>query len=285
MVNGIGKRDTADIFRQRLGELIARTGLSRSAFATRAGLDRSTLTQLLAEDMVRLPRAETIARIAARHNVSIDWLLGLSQHDQIAADIVPELQIEPDAGSPADERLRRWHEEAQGYKVRYVPATLPDQLKLEAVTAFETRRLPSGAAEAWSTVARAHSDFARRPDTELEVCTSLQIVEAFARGEGIWRDLAPPVRRAQLQQMAALVAELYPAYRWFMFDARERMAVPYTVFGPKRAAIYVGDMYFVFTSTEHIRALARHFDTLIRDARIQPNDCAGFIEGLVGQVR
>ncbi len=48
--------------------------------------------------------------------------------------------------------------------------------------------------------------------------------------------------------------------------------MPYTVFGPMRAAIYVGDMYFVFTSTEHIRELTRHFDNLIRSARCQPND-------------
>jgi hypothetical protein len=27
----------------------------------------------------------------------------------VAADIVPQLAIEPDAASPADERLKRWH--------------------------------------------------------------------------------------------------------------------------------------------------------------------------------
>jgi len=59
------KRDTSDIFRQRLLALIERSGLSRSQFATRAGLDRSTLSQLLSDVNVRLPRTETIARIAA----------------------------------------------------------------------------------------------------------------------------------------------------------------------------------------------------------------------------
>ena len=80
---------------------------------------------------------------------------------------------------------------------------------------------------------------------------------------------------AQLEQAARLVDDLYPAYRWFLFDNRERFSVPYTVFGPLRAALYVGDMYFVFTSTEHIRELSRHFDNnLIRNARIQPNEAA-----------
>jgi transcriptional regulator with XRE-family HTH domain len=275
------KRDTADAFRARFLALIDRTGLSRAAFAKKAGLDRSTLSQLLSDTNVRLPRAETIARIAARHNVSIDWLLGLSQHDQIAADIVPELQIEPDAGSPADERLRRWHDEAHGYKVRYVPATLPDQVKTEAVIGYETGRLSPAAAEAWAGAANTYIDYARRPETDIEVCSSCQSVEIFARGEGVWQGLARQERRQQIEHMARLVDELYPTYRWFLFDERERVSVPFSLFGPKRAAIYVGDMYFVFTSTEHIRALARHFDALVRHARIQANDCAAFLRGLL----
>lgn len=280
----MSKRDTAAAFHERFLSLIDRTGLSRAAFAKKAGLDRSTLSQLLSETNVRLPRAETIARIAARHNVSIDWLLGLSQHDQIAADIVPELQIEPDAGSPADERLRRWHDEALGYKVRYVPATLPDQVKTAAVIDYETGRLNPAAAEAWAIAANTHIDYARRPETEIEVCASCQSVEAFACGQGVWQGLAAVTRRQQIEHMARLVDELYPTYRWFLFDERERVSVPFSVFGPKRAAIYVGDMYFVFTSTEHIRALARHFDGLVRHARIQANDCAAFLRGLLKHV-
>lgn len=274
------KRDTVDLFRQRLLDLIARSGLSRAQFAERAGLDRSTLSQLLSGVNVRLPRAETIARIAARHTVSIDWLLGLSQQDQVAADIVTQLAIEADAGSPADERLLRWHEEARGFKVRYVPSTLPDQIKTEAVIAHETGRLEQADAEAWAGVARARVVHARRTEHEIEVCSPLQSLEGFARGEGIWRGLGDAARRAQLDHAAELAGDLYPAYRWFLYDGRERFSVPFTVFGPKRAAIYVGDMYFVFTSTEHIRELSRHFDTLIRHARIQPNDTANFIRSL-----
>ena len=40
--------------------------LSRSALAGHAGIDRSTLTQLLASDTVRLPRADTVVALAAR---------------------------------------------------------------------------------------------------------------------------------------------------------------------------------------------------------------------------
>ena len=57
-------------------------------------------------------------------------------------------------------------------------------------------------------------------------------------------------------------------------------SAPYTVFGPKRAAIYIGDMYVVINSTEHIRALTRHFDDLIRRAAINPHDIANYVSGL-----
>jgi transcriptional regulator with XRE-family HTH domain len=159
------KHETVETFKERLQSLILRSGLSRAKFASRAGLDRSTLTQLLSEDNVRLPRAETIVRIAARNASSVDWLLGLSEQDHIAADIVPQLAIEPDAASPADERLKRWHEEARGFKIRYVPATLPDQLKTDALIAYESGKLSERAADAWSGVARARIAYAKRPDT------------------------------------------------------------------------------------------------------------------------
>ena len=278
------KRETVETFRRRLAELIQRTGLSRAQFASWAGLDRSTLTQLLSAENVRLPRAETIARIASRHSASIDWLMGLSEQDQVAADIVPQLAIEPDAASPADERLKRWHEEARGFKVRYVPATLPDQLKTDALIGYESGQFGAAAADAWSGVARVRIAHAQRPDSEIEVCAPLQRFEIFAAGEGIWRDLPARDRAAALRHAASVVRSLYPSYRLFLYDGRQRFSVPYTVFGPKRAAIYVGDMYFVFTSTEHIRELTRHFDDLIRSARIQPNAAAEFIDSLGGRL-
>jgi transcriptional regulator with XRE-family HTH domain len=281
----MSKRETVQTFRARLIQSIERSGLSRAQFAARSGLDRSTLSQLLSDANVRLPRAETIARIAARHTISIDWLLGLSQQDQVASDIVPQLAIEAGAGSPADERLVRWHDEARGYKVRYVPSSLPDQIKTEAILAYETGKLETDLAEAYSGVARARMAAAEHGESEIEVCSSRQALEGFANGEGIWSSLSPSRRRAQLEHAAKFVGDRYPAYRWFLFDGREHFSVPYTVFGSMRAAIYVGGMYFVFTSTEHIRELARHFDQLIRNARVQPHEIADFIRNLGEEVR
>jgi transcriptional regulator with XRE-family HTH domain len=284
VTTSVDKRDTVTIFRTRLTELIARSGQSRARFAAKAKLDRSTLTQLLTEANVRLPRAETIVRIAAAHGVSVDWLLGLSQKDHVAADVVSQMVIEPEAGDPADERLKRWHEEAHGFKIRYVPATLPDHLKTQATIAYESRKLVDPIAQAWSGMANTWIDYARRPDSDLEVCAPVHEILGFARGEGPWTGMPPADRREQLAHMADRLDDLYPAYRWFLFDGRERFSAPYTVFGPKRAVIYAGEIYLVFTSTELIREFTSHFDNLIRNAKVQPHECAAMVRSLISEV-
>jgi hypothetical protein len=125
-------------------------------------------------------------------------------------------------------------------------------------------------AQAWSGMANAWIDYARRPDSEIEVCAPVHELTGFARGEGPWHRMPPADRREQLAHMADRLDDLYPAYRWFLFDGRERFSAPYTVFGPKRAVIYAGEIYLVFTSTELIREFTSHFDNLIRNAKVQP---------------
>jgi len=279
------RRDTVRIFRQRLADVIARAGGSRAAFAERIGVDRSTLAQVLSEANDRLPRAETLAAIAADQHVSIDWLLGLSQDGPLAPAIIQQpLTVEPGGHSPVDERLTRWHAEAAGYKVRYVPATLPDLLKTEELIRYEYRDYVGPIPESRIEAANARLANQRRPETDMEVCSSVQSVESFARGEGIWRDLGAPARRQQIEWMIELLDELYPTFRWFLYDGVRRFSVPLTVFGPKRAAIYVGHMYLVFNSTEHIRVLTEHFDNLIRAAIVQPPKVSALLRRLLAEL-
>jgi hypothetical protein len=84
--------------------------------------------------------------------------------------------------------------------------------------------------------------------------------------------------------MIRLLDELYPTFRWFLFDIRKNYSVPLTVFGPQRAAIYIGDMYLVSTSQEHIRVLTGHFDNLIRAAVMQPPEVIEYLERLLREV-
>lgn len=278
------KRDVGATFRARLGEVIRRAGGPQAAFAASIGLDRSALSQLMSDRAVRLPRAETLVRIAEAHGVSLDWLLGVSQSERLATEIAPVLAIEHGARGPDDSRLAQWRREAAGYKIRYVPATLPDLLRTEAVIRFEMGLEPAERVEASIADAGQYLAYTRRPETDMEFCMPIQRLGAFARGESMWTGLSAGARREQLAHMARLLDELYPTFRLFLYDERHWFSAPYTVFGPKRAAIYLGDMYLVMNATEHIRSLIDRFDELIRRAVVNPHEAAGHAQRLAGEV-
>jgi hypothetical protein len=114
----------------------------------------------------------------------------------------------------------------------------------------------------------------------MEVCMPRQRLELLAEGKGLWAGLGKAARKAQVDYMARLVEELYPGFRLFLYDQRRAYSIPYTVFGPQRAAIFVGEMYLVLNTTDHIRSLTRHFDNLIRNAVVSANESAAFIRAL-----
>lgn len=275
------KRDLSDIFRARLDQLIVRSGGSHAQFARKAGIDRSALSQLLSGRLARLPRAETLMNIAEGNSVSLDWLLGLSQSQEVAPEILPSVEIEASADALDETLLVRWHAEAAGTKVRYIPARIPDLLRSEAVIAYENQPRGKDVAEAQISEAETRLDYNRRPETDMEVCMTIQALHGLASGHGIWSDLDAPLRREQLEHMAALIDELYPTFRLFLYDGRQAWSIPYTIFGQKRAAVYAGDMYLVFNATENILSLIRHFDNLIRKAQINPHEAAMYVRSLV----
>ncbi len=273
-------------FRERLEQVLASSGITRSQFAASAHLDRSTLSQLLSPGNRRLPRLETLVAVAEAEQLSIDWLVGLSNIGPMQAEMVPEtMSFEQDALTHNDERLIRWLQEAIGYKIRYVPSTLPDLLKTDAVIRHELGHFVASRPEQKIETAAARLAWTRRPGTDLECCSSIQSVRGFANGEGIWADLRPGVRREQLEHMAQLTEELYPTLRWFLFDGLQRFAAPITIFGPLRAALYIGQMYLVLTSSEHVATFTRHFDDLIRGAVVQPPDVSALLGGLARTIR
>ena len=77
--------------------------------------------------------------------------------------------------------------------------------------------------------------------------------------------------------MLTTLEELYPSVRLYLYDGRKRYSVPYTIFGARRAAVYVGQMYFAFNTTEYVRILVRHFDNLVRNAEVHAHETAGFL--------
>ncbi len=273
------KRDISGEFRKRLNALIERAGQNQSAFAARVGIDRSALSQMLSGATTRLPRSETLASIASGNGVTIDWLLGLTAREGQTGELRAALEIGEGADEPEQTLLTRWHEEAAGTKIRYVPATLPDQLKTPALIAFEARHAGRNAVSrqgetdlrlAWN----------RRPDTDMEVCMPRQTLEQLAESRGQFAGLSQSARREQLDHMAKLLDELYPSFRLYLYDARTRYSAPYTVFGSTRAAVYMGGLYLVLNAIEPVRTLTRHFDGLVRGASVQANEVAGWVRGI-----
>ncbi|MBN9071667.1 MAG: helix-turn-helix transcriptional regulator [Rhizobiales bacterium] len=277
------KRDVSALFRERLKTLLSRSGMNQSAFAASIGIDRSALSQILSGASTRLPRAETLMTIAGEHKVSLDWLLGLSQDEALTGEIRDMLEIEEGVSGYGESFMAKWYAEAAGAKVRYVPAGIPDLLRSEALVDYEaaiSERDPGVQA----SEARERIDYNRRPETDMEACMPRHTLEIFARGMGIWRDFPQAARRAQLRHMARLLDDLYPAFRLFLYDGRVRYSVPYTIFGPYRAAIYVGDMYLVLNAPTPIATLMRHFDNLIRAADIHAHEAAAFAIRLAEEI-
>lgn len=275
------RRELLSTFRTRLGEVVTNSGKNRTRFAADTQIDRSTLTQLLSTSNRRLPRLETITQIAEAHQVSLDWLMGLSNAGPMQAEVMEEVTTFAHTTlAENEERLLEWFREAIGYKVRYVPTTTPDLLKTTAVIDYEQRTHATSTPRQKIEVAAARLAWTRDPSTNIEVCSSTQSVVGFARGEGVWAQLPVADRLAQLDQMIELTGELYPSLRWFLFDGLQRYAAPVTVFGPIRAVLYLGQMYLVLSSNEHIRELTRNFDDHIRAATVQPPDIPAFIAGL-----
>ncbi|PRH88710.1 transcriptional regulator [Labrys okinawensis] len=271
----------AQSFRDRLERVIAQTGLNQAGFARHVGIDRSTLSQLLSAENDRLPRAETLAAIAKGCRISIDWLLGLSQREQIGAELVEAvLTIETQAHAPFNERFLRWHAEAAGRKLRTVPMSFPDFLKTDEVMQFEYAAA-LGLDTSPALAERRRLIIASiRDGGEMEACVSVQALELFARGQAQWEGFDTAGRRAQFNTMAALVDELYPTLRLNLYDLRQTYSAPFTIYGNSRAAVYLGPTYLVLNASEHIRMLTRRFEDIVRTATVQPHVSAAYLRDL-----
>ena len=275
----MGKRHTAEVFRTRLAQLQGQSEMTQSGFAQAIGIDRSALSQLTSGQYPRLPRAETLLAVAQRFQVSTDWLLGLTEDRGVISQALNVVETEQALDDENRTAMERWHQEAVGQKVRYVPAQLPDLMRTPAVIAFqaqsseqERRRLQR------QTERRLH--FSRMPDSDIEMCMSVQTLELFAAGLGPWAGLPAADRAAQLTHIADTLDELYPAFRMYLFDGRKYFAPPMTVFGYLRAAIYAGEIYLLVRSKQLVHDLAHAFDSQIRNAEVHAHVAAQWVRDL-----
>ncbi|MCQ0971264.1 helix-turn-helix domain-containing protein [Paracoccus sp. TK19116] len=275
----LDKRDTADVFRQRLQQLHGQSGLSQSGFAQRIGIDRSALSQLLSGRDVRLPRSETLVALSLAFGVSTDWLLGLAAEPAIGTETADRTEIQPSDGHSDPTLMAQWYQETAGQKIRSVPSRLPAMLRNAEVIAFETRGRPEAAERALALTA-FQMENAQAPESDIEICMPMQRMQEFASGTGLWTGLPDAIRRDQLVQMADLVEAMYPSFRLHLYDGLKGYLLPQLVFGYQRAAIFAGDMYLVIRARQTIRDLVRGFDGQVRAATVHAHEAGAWLRAL-----
>lgn len=276
------KRKRANLFRERLKEAMALKGMTKSGLSREAQVDRSTIGQLLKDGYPRLPNAQLAADAANALGVSTDWLLGLTNRPETPGDIVAAaLSLSPAERTSADEQLLEWHHEAAGYKVRHVPATLPDILKTKRMLEWEyasvrERQLP----EAYSAM-QDQLEWLSSGVSDYEISLPIHEIEACAAGTAYYKDVDRNVRYEQLNFIADQCEEMFPRLRMFLFDAHSVFSSPVTVFGPNLAVVYVGQCYLAFREIERVKSLSRHFDWLVREAVVDARNVPDYIRSLM----
>lgn len=277
----IDKRDRSGIFRERMEDAMARKAMTRSGLARATGVDRSTIGQLLGSQDARLPNAQLAADMAQVLGVSVDWLLGLTDRSERPGDVIAAaMEMSEAERNTIDAQVLGWHREAAGYKIRHVPATLPDMLKTEDVRQWEYAAFLGRDPAQDSVSMDAEKEWLLSGQSDYEIALPQHELTAFAEGSGYYEGLSADMRRDQLDHLAGLSRDLYPQLRLHLFDAKRAFSAPMTCFGPILAVIYVGRFYLAFREGERVRSLIRHFDWLVREASVDARDVPDHIRGL-----
>ncbi|MEM9437059.1 MAG: helix-turn-helix transcriptional regulator [Pseudomonadota bacterium] len=273
------KRDRASIFRDRLAQAMQEAGTNQSALSRQAGVDRSTISQLLRDAGPRLPNAQLVAECATALGVSADWLLGLSDRPESASDLVAAaLTVTEAPRALVDERIFEWHREAQGYKIRHVPAGLPDMLKSTEMLRWEYEPSLGRTTDQAIGASQDRLDWMRGARSDYEIALPIHDLRAMAQAEGYYQNLPRDIRAAQLDRLTELHDQLYPTLRIHLFDARRLFSAPITIFGPLLAVIYLGSNYLAFRDSDRVDLITRHFDRMVREAEIGDRDFPDYVD-------
>lgn len=285
MMEKIDKRDRAPVFRARLAEAMETRKVTQAALARLTGVDRSTISALL-QPGTRLPNAQLAADCARALGISADWLLGLSGRPEPIADLLAaSLSLTEAPRALIDERIFGWHQEAAGYKIRHVPATLPDMLKIRGVVEWEYEPQLGRTAEQAIGAFEDRLKWMRGAGSDYEIALPMHELAAFATGTGYYEGLSPDLRRFQLHHLMTLCEQLYPSLRLCLFDARRLFSAPITVFGPLLAVIYIGRHYLAFRDSARVDTITQHFDLLVREAEVGARDIVAHLQGLCDRVQ
>lgn len=266
------RRELSSEFRERFRLLIDEVRDDIPGFLKRTGLDRSALSQLRDPKLDRLPRAETLRNIAEATGVSVDWLLALDNAREGRQEVTESKALLADDPGAGQSPLTRWHKEAAGHKLRYVPATLPDMLSLNP---------ESEGAEGEEKVLTGFD----LSEVDLEIAMPMQTLQTLAKRQGLWERQSHTSAQSQLEQIATLCERHYPALRLHLFDGAKHFVAPFTVFGRMRAAVYVGNAYVSVTGPEEVKFFTQQFDRLVRLATVAPDQIWSWIGDIQSEIR
>ena len=281
----IDKRLRAAQFRTRLSRAMQLTQTSQSELARQIGVDRSTVSQLLKDDGARLPNAHVVGTCASALGVSADWLLSLSDRPESAAELLAHsLTLSEAPRALVDQRIFDWHKEAAGYKIRHVPAALPDMLKTRALIEWEYAPHLGRTADQAIGASADRLEWMRNAQSDYEIAMPRYELDSFARGTGYYQGLPRDIRLDQIDQFLALSEQLYPRLRIYLFDAQRLYSAPLTIFGPLLCAFYAGSHYMAFRDRDRVETFTRHFDILVREADYTARDLPTHLRQLRDQI-
>lgn len=263
----IDKRVRARQFRERLNRAMSLRDLSQSALARQTGVDRSTISQLLTDQGARLPNAHVVGACASALGVSADWLLSLSERPENAAELLASsMSVSEAPRALVDEQIFDWHREAAGYKIRHVPAALPDMLKTRALLEWEYAPHLGRTADQAIGASEDRLTWMRQAQSDYEIAMPTYELESFAQATGYYEGLPLEIRLEQLDHFEQICSQLYPRLRVYLFDAKRLFSSPLTIFGPLLCVFYAGSHYMAFRDRERVETFTSHFDQLVREA-------------------
>lgn len=285
MLTNIDKRDRAATFRDRLIRAMDQKSINQSMLARMIGVDRSTISQLVTGDGARLPNAHLVGLCASALGVSSDWLLALSDRPESAAELLAgSLSLTEAPRALIDEKIFQWHKEAAGYKIRHVPAALPDMLKTRAIIEWEYAPHLGRTADQAIGASEDRLAWMRGSGSDYEIALPVHEFHDFANATGYYNGLPRDLRVEQIDRLLDLCDQLYPRLRLYLFDARRLYSAPVTIFGPLLCVFYAGGHYMAFRDRDRIMTFTSHFDRLVREAdlsaRLLPNLLQRLRDGL-----
>ncbi len=281
-------REQFRLFQQRLNQAFKEQDIVPARFSKQTGIARSTLSDLLKGEDIRLPRLDTIVALAEHLDVTSDWLLGLSNEKNKVSEIIESaLQVaETEQASKDKDPLHQWlSTEMTDTKLRQACLFFPDHMATIDVLLYkykdryEHHGLTSEKVDAFS-----HSYRDKIEHISVEMCAPLVNIETFAYGHDIWSELALEARQRQLLALADRLEETYPKHQMYLYDGLRNKPPMFILYGHQKASLWIGSYHLIFHIPKQVEAFHKQFDQHIRNTLIYPHEAPNYLRELTKKV-